>query len=371
MLVGGARHLAMVPHGAPERLSWERPIARTLDALSRHRGRRVVVLASGDPLWFGIGRLILRRLPAEEVEIIPNLSAFQWACCRLGWALEEVAAVSLHGRPIERLRRHLAPGVRLLLLTGSGEDPPRIAALLQEEGLGRADMWVMERLGGAERIWHGRVREAPGRRFDELNLVALALPRDVELPRAALVPGREEELFLHDGLITKAEVRAATLARLRPQPGQLLWDVGAGSGAVAIEWLRAGSDMRATAVEQRAERVARIRENARAFGVPELVVIHGRAPEALREQTAPDAVFIGGGLEDPELVACCYERLRPCGRLVANAVTPAGEESLLYAWRRFGGSLYRLQVSRAEPAGGTVLWRAQAPVTQLLLVKPA
>ncbi len=371
VLVGGRRHLALVPPGDAERITWGSPIAATVARLGSFRGRPTVVLASGDPLWFGIGRLILRHVPLEEVVFLPHPSAFQLACARLGWALEEVVTASLHGRPLTGIRRHLAPGARLLLLTGGGDAPAAIARLLEEEGLGGARMTVLFHLGGSrEGRWSGAVLEARGRSFAKLNLVALEIPGESALPRAALTPGRGEALFAHDGNITKAEVRAITLAALAPQPGELLWDVGAGSGSVAVEWLRAGPGMRAAAIERRPERAARIRENAARFGVPELEVIEGEAPAALPGGAAPDAIFLGGGLAAPGLLDACFVRLRRGGRLVANAVTPRGEAALLRFHEAHGGELVRIQIARSGSRAEGRPWQASAPVTQLRVVRP-
>ena len=361
LLAGGARHLALLPEDGRPRLRWRSPLADSLDELLAWRGRPVAVLATGDPLWHGIGSLLLRRLPPDELRVLPHVSSLQLACARLGWALEGVTTLSLHGRPLDRLRRQLLPG-RLLLLTADGAAPAAIGAILVEAGFGASTAWVLEELAGpAERVHRLPAADLIGRRFADLNLVALEL-RGRGLP---LGPGLPDMAFAHDGQLTKAEIRAVTLMALAPLPGGLLWDVGAGSGSVAIEWLRAGPGMRAVAIERDPARAARIAHNARGLGVPELLVRQGEAPAALDGLEPPAAIFVGGGAAAPGLLDACWAKLRPDGRLVANCVTVAGEAALLAFHARHGGRLLRLALSRAEPIGGRLAWRPAMPVTQL------
>lgn len=364
LLVGGPRHLELVGPTAAERLPWRSPLADTLEGILAWRGRRVTVLATGDPLWFGVGRLLLRHLPAGEVLVLPHLSAFQLACARLGWALEEVRTLSLHGRPLARLRRHLQPGRRLLALTEDGAAPAKIAALLAEAGLGACRCWVLESLGGpAERIVPGTAEGLRDGRFADLNVMAIELPQAA--PCLSLVPGLPDDAYRHDGQLTKAEFRALTLAALAPREGELLWDIGAGAGSVAIEWLRAGERLRAVAIESEPARVARIEANAQSLGVPELRLVQDTAPGCLDGLETPDAIFVGGGVGTPGLLMSCWARLPRGGRLVANAVTLAGEAALLAFRAEAGGRLVRMALSRAEPAGDQLVWRPAMPVTQL------
>lgn len=364
LLAGGARHLAMLPEDGRPRLAWGSPLTASLEALLAQRGRKVAVLATGDPLWHGIGRLVLRHVPVSEVAVVPHVSAFQLACSRLGWALEDVSTLSLHGRPLDRLRRHLQPGRRLLLLTSGGEAPAGIGALLVEAGFGASRAVVLEDLEGpGERKVETTASALHGQRFAELNVVALELDRSASgLPT---IPGLPDDAFEHDGQLTKAPVRAATLAALAPLAGERLWDVGAGSGSVAIEWLRAGPAMQAVAIERDPARAERIGRNARRLGVPELAVVVGEAPAALANLPEPDAVFVGGGVANAGLLAACWAKLRPGGRLVANAVTLPGEAALIAFQGEHGGSLSRIALSRAEPVGGQLAWRPALPVTQL------
>jgi precorrin-6Y C5,15-methyltransferase (decarboxylating) len=371
LLVGGARHLAMVPNGEAERLVWVQPLEATLPALAARRGRRVVVLASGDPLCHGVGALLARTFGAEALRVLPAPSAFSLACARLAWPLEEVTALSLHGRPLARLRRHLLPGARLVLLSRDGTTPAAVAALAATAGYGPSRMWVFEHLDGpAERRLEGIAESWPEAALADLNTIALDCRAAPDARPQPLVPGLPDELFEQDGMLTKREVRAATLARLAPLPGQMLWDVGAGSGAIAIEWLRSAGCAEAIAVEREARRAARIRRNADALGAPELAIVAGEAPGCLAGLPPPDAVFIGGGLSDPELLPACWQALRPGGRLVANVVTLEGERMILDWQARHGGELVRLAIARLEPVGPYHGWRALMPVTQLAQVKP-
>ncbi len=372
VLVGGARHLEMIPAGAAERLPWRQPFADSIAAIAARRGRRVVVLASGDPMWFGAGAVLARHFPREEMSVLPHPGAFSLAAARLGWGIAECVAISLHGRPLDTLRLHLAEKRRLLILSEDGGTPAAMARLLTEAGWGPSRLTVLEHLGGTgEAVRAATASEWGQRAVADLNTIALecrAAPGTRGLSRLAGLP---DDAFEHDGQLTKREIRAATLAALSPLPGETLWDVGAGSGSIAIEWLRAGEQMAAIAIERDPARAARIARNAAALGVPGLRIVHGAAPAALDGLPPPDAVFAGGGIDDPDLLPALWRVLRPDGRLVANAVSTEGEQALL-DWRgRHGGDLTRLAVSRAEPLGRHHAWRPLLPVTQLVAVKPA
>lgn len=370
-LVGGARHLAMVPPDGRERLSWPSPPRLLLDRLEARRGRRVCVLATGDPMCFGVGNMLVRRFRREEMSILPAPSAFALACARLGWPEHEAELLTLHGRPLSLLEGALRPGGRLVLLSADADTPGAVARLLAERGYGDSRMWVLERMGGpAERVLEGRAGAWPHPPGADLNTIALDLAAG---PGAALrprIPGLPDEAFANDGQLTKREVRAATLAALAPAPRALLWDIGAGSGSVAIEWLRAERTARAVALEPRADRRATIAANAAALGVPRLEVREGRAPAALAGLEAPDAVFVGGGASAPGVLDACWDALRPGGRLVANVVTVEGEAAVLEHRARLGGDLARISVARAAPVGPFTGWRALMPVTQWSVAKP-
>ena len=369
-LVGGERHLALAPSGTAERIVWAKPLSDTLRIIAERRGRRVTVLASGDPLWYGVGVLLARHFPRDEMTVLPQPSAFSLAVARLGWALADCACLSLHSRPLDSLRLHLAPGRRLLLLSEDGATPRRVARLLAETGWGRSRLTVFEHLGGDREASQGDLAEAWGERLTtDLNTIALECETGPDARPLSRLAGLPDDAFEHDGQLTKREVRAATLASLAPLPGELLWDIGAGCGSIGIEWLRATENCTAVAVERDPARAAVIARNAAALGVPGLEIILGKAPETLPEQSPPDAIFVGGGIGDPGLLPALWARLRPDGRLVANAVSIEGERTLLDWQARHGGSLSRIAVSRTEPLGRHQAWRPMLPVIQLAVTK--
>jgi precorrin-6B C5,15-methyltransferase / cobalt-precorrin-6B C5,C15-methyltransferase len=372
VLVGGMRHLAMVPlRAAVERVAWARPLGMTIDAIASMRGRRVVVLASGDPLWYGVGAVLARRFAREEMTILPQPGAFSLAAARLGWPLADCTTLSLHGRPLDTLRLHLAPGRRVLALSEDAATPAKVAALLTGLGWGPSRLTVLSRLGGMQEA----VVSAAAQCWDErlvadLNTIALECwpgPGARALSRLAGLP---DDAYRHDGQLTKREVRAATLAALAPLAGETLWDIGAGCGSIAIEWLRAIDCGAAVAVERQPGRAAAIAHNAAALGVPALRIVRGEAPAALADLPPPNAVFIGGGIDASGLLPAVWAALIPGGRLVANVVTVTGEARLFDWHAHHGGSLTRIAISRAEPAGAHHLWRSLATVTQYAAVKP-
>jgi precorrin-6Y C5,15-methyltransferase (decarboxylating) len=368
LLVGGTRHLALIPLGTGERTPWKSPLADTLPEIARWRDRRVVVLASGDPLCYGVAALLARNFAPEEMIVLPAPSAFSLAAARLKWPLEECVTLSLHGRPLERLHLHLAPGARILALTEDGAAPAKIATLLNASGWGRSTIAVLEHLGGTRErrviapaeTWHEK-------RCSDLNVVALLCEAGPDARPLSRRAGLSDDAFRHDGQITKRAVRAATLAALAPLPGENLWDIGAGSGSIAIEWLRAGKRMGAIAIERDAARAAIIAENAANLGVPELTIVQGSAPDVLGALAVPDAIFIGGGVSDAAIWDAAWPALRPGGRLVANAVTVAGEAELLRRHAALGGELQRIAIAHAEGEG---FWRPAMTVTQLAIQKP-
>ena len=372
VLVGGARHLGMVPNRGAERIPWERPLSLTIDTIAARRGTRVAVLASGDPMWYGIGVILSRRFPREEMTIVPQSSAFSLAAARLGWPLADCAAITLHGRLLDSLRLHLAPRQRLLILSENGGTPGAVAQLLTELGWGPSRLTVLAHLGGSrETTVAGEAHSWGDRPVPDLNTIAIAcIPGPGARPLSQRA-GLPDEVFEHDGQLTKREVRAATLAALAPLPGETLWDVGAGCGSVAVEWLRAGGGVGAIAIERDPARAAVIARNATALGVPELRVVVGAAPEALESLAQPHAIFIGGGIGQAGLLPKSWASLAPGGRLVANVVTAEGEVRLVDWHAQHGGALTRIAVSRAEPVGAHHLWRSLAPVTQFAAVKPA
>ena len=370
-VVGGKRHLALAGPIGAETFVWPSPIENALDVIEAHRGRPVCVLATGDPFFFGVGAMLMRRFAADEIVCVPQPSAFALAAARLGWSEQDCAMLSLHGRPLEAIVPQLQPGARILALSWDDATPAKLAALVAARGMGRSKITVCEAMGGpAERV---RTTEARSYALDNvavLNTIALEVVVDHGarvLPRAAGLP---DDWFEHDGQITKREVRAMTLAQLAPCRGELLWDVGSGSGSVAIEWMLADPANHAIAVEARHDRAARVARNALTFGVPHLSVVTGEAPQAFADLPAPDAVFIGGGAGEPEMIERAIDALAPGGRLVVNAVTLETQAALV-DWRvRHGGELTQIAIAHAEPLGRFSGWRAAMPVVQWRFVKP-
>jgi precorrin-6B C5,15-methyltransferase / cobalt-precorrin-6B C5,C15-methyltransferase len=378
IVFGGKRHLALAApliRGAAR--PWPSPFDHVVAEVLAQRGRQVCVLASGDPFMHGVGAVLARHVDVLEMLVMPAPSAFSLAAARLGWALQETTLVSLHARALDLVRPHLQPGARVIALTSDGAAPAALARLLDHIGFGGSRFVVLEALGGPRE----RIRETTAAAFDlrdvdALNTVAIdvvAAPGARVIPRAAGLP---DGLFEHDGQITKREIRAVTLSALAPRRGELLWDIGAGAGSVAVEWMLADPTLRAVAIEARADRAARIRRNAAAFGVPALDVVEGEAPAALANLSRPDAIFIGGGAGDAGVLDAAVTALRSGGRLVVNAVTLATEGVLLARHAALGGELTRIAVSRAGPVGRDALsqsplaWRPAMPVIQWTWVKP-
>lgn len=367
VVAGAPRHLALLHQPAVETLEWPVPFTDGIARLLALRGRRVTMLASGDPFWFGAGATLARHLEPGEWRALPGPATFSLAAARLGWPLESTPCLGLHAAPLARLRPHLAPGVRALVLLRDGAAAADLAAWLSDTGFGASTLTVLEALGGPrERM---RTTTAAAFAFDDVaHPVAVGLAVAGAGPVVTLAAGRADALFENDGQITKRPVRALTLSALAPRPGERLWDIGAGSGSIAIEWLLAHPSTQATAIEADAARAARIRANADRLGADRLHLVHGRVPEALAGLPDPDAVFIGGGLSDT-LLSALWDRLAPGCRVVANAVT-LESEALLTAWQdRAGGSLLRIELSEAAPLGSRRGWKAAYPVVQWSAVR--
>jgi precorrin-6B C5,15-methyltransferase / cobalt-precorrin-6B C5,C15-methyltransferase len=373
VVLGSRRQLDLLPpEVAAERVPWPSPMAPAVEPLVRaHAGRRTAALASGDPSFHGLGTTLVRLLGAERVRVLPHPSAASLACARLGWPLDATEVVSTVGKPVELLHRAVQPGRRLLVLSAGAETPAAVAALLTGRGYGDSRLTVLANLGAAdEHVTAATAAQWPSGAAAPLNVVAVECVADPGTPLRAAVPGLPDDAFEHDGQLTKREVRAVTLARLAPVPGRLLWDVGAGSGSVAIEWARTHPSCCAAAVEADATRAARIARNAAALGVPGVDVVHGAAPEALDGLDPPDAVFVGGGTTAPGLLEACWSALSTGGRLVVNAVTVESEAVVLRWHEKIGGDLTRIAVDRAAPVGGFTGWRPLMPVTQWVAIKP-
>jgi precorrin-6Y C5,15-methyltransferase (decarboxylating) len=368
MLLGSPRHLDLIPQlPDQQRLPWPTPLRRgLLSLLNQVAERRVVALASGDPLVAGIGSTLVDMLGVDAVRIHPAVSSVALARARMGWSEETTQLVRLRGGDLDVVRRYLFPGQRLIILSRDAASPDEVVQLLVDVGYGDSVITVLGDLGSESesRIdvvacdWVG---QAPA-----LNVICVAcagLGRD-----ASLASGLPDEVFDHDGQLTKRDLRAAALARLMPRPGELLWDVGAGAGSVAIEWLRSDSRCRAIAIERNLDRVKRIRGNAEALGVPGLEVLHAEVPTALTSLARPNAVFVGGGAVR-ETLEQSWSALRPGGRLVVHAVTLETEMIIVDCWRRYGGELTRHSVEYLEPIGRYNGWRPARPVVQWSVIK--
>jgi len=370
-VVGGARHLRLVEPLAARTRPWPTPLSDAYAMILERRGRPTCALATGDPFHYGVGSELARLVPAEEIVCYPLPSAFSLAVARLGWSLPDCDCLSVHGRALERVVPYLQPQARILALSWDGATPGRLAALLSARGFGGSTVTVLEAMGGPrERVRRRRAADFDLADIDPLNTVAVEIAAARAAQVVTLAPGLDDSWFENDGQLTKAEIRAVTLAALAPRAGQLLWDVGAASGSVGIEWCLRHRRNRCVAVEQHFERAARIRRNALALGVDGLQVIVGRAPETLGALPAPDAVFIGGGASNPAVLDTAWAALKPCGHLVVNAVTLETEVLLADLFARYGGSLRRIAIARAEPLGRLHGWRAALPVTQWAATKP-
>jgi len=372
VIYGGERHLSMLPVClSATREPWPQPF--DIAPVLARRDTPVCVLASGDPMFYGVGATLARHLRADELRVLPAPSSVSLAAARLGWALQDAATVSLVGRPLAALQMHLHDGARVFVLSADGTTPAAVAAWLRERGFGATRMIVMEHLGNAsERLIDARAHEWSVGETAQLNVIALDCRRDEarDTPRLALTPGLPDDAYRHDGQLTKRDVRALTLGRLAPAPGELLWDVGAGCGSIGIEWMRAHASCRAIAIEANSERQRFIEHNRDALGVPGLQLIAGKAPDALEGLPAPDAIFIGGGVTAQGVLDACWSALKPGGRLIANAVTLEGEAALV-AWRaQHGGTLTRIALAEAQALGSFETWRSALPITLLDSTKP-
>ncbi len=372
LVVGGARHLELAAQLIKgERLPWPSPLHNAFPEILARRGRPVVVLASGDPFNFGVGKQIASLVSADELVSVPQPSSFSLASNRLSWALQDAATITLHGRALESLIRYLQPGARILALSWDGSTPAKAAKLLSERGFGYSSLAVLEDLGGPkERITHHRADGFELTGVSPLNVIAIEVAAGPKSRVIGLSPGLDDDFFESDGQLTKREVRAVTLAALAPRQGELLWDIGLGAGSVAIEWLLRHPSLKAIGVEEREDRAARAMRNALALGAPDLQVIIGHAPQALAGLSPPNAAFIGGGFTDEGVFEAAWTALRPGGRIVANAVTLESETRLKEAFERHGGELVRIEIDKAVKIGGFHGWRPAMPVTQWRAVKP-
>ena len=362
-----ARHLALVPAGTAERITWPVPFAKGLPVLQGLKGRRVVVLASGDPFWFGAGSVIAQHFGPGAWRAFPGVSCFALVAAQMGWALDKTLCRGLHAAPMARLRRDLAPGAQIIATLRDGAAVAELAAYLKTQGFGASTLVAFEHLGGpSERATRMTAARMTGT-FDHPVCVAIEVAAEGPGTALCVTSGRADDVFEHDGQITKRPVRAITLSTLAPRPGEHLWDVGGGSGSIALEWLLSHPRMTATTIERRADRAARIRNNAAAFGVEDrLGVVEGAAPDTFTDMPAPDAVFVGGGLVPDVLDAVLATK---AARLVVNAVTLEGEALVARYQAQHGGELMRIALSHAKPLGPKRGWGAAYPVVQWSLIR--
>ncbi|MDR3471456.1 MAG: precorrin-6y C5,15-methyltransferase (decarboxylating) subunit CbiE [Devosia sp.] len=358
-------------HSLPALIPWQSPLSAMLDQVKARRGRPTAIVATGDPMWFGIGATLSKHLDPDEFEVLPAVSALQLAASRLKWPLQHVATISLHGRPVETIHPHILPGNRVIALTTDGGTMTAVAALLVARGFGRSRLTVLDNLGATgERLTVLRAADAEPGIAGDFCVLAVECIADPAASLLPPLPGLPDDAFVSDGQLTKREVRAATAAKLAPFPGALLWDVGAGCGSVGIEWLRAARDARAVAFERDPLRCEMIAANATALGTPSLEIVSGDAPASLTGRPVPDAIFLGGDVGNAALFEACWQALRSGGRLVANAVTLDAEVALYERQERLGGELARLDVGVLDWVGGHRVMRPRLAVTQWLAVKP-
>ena len=369
VIVGGDRHHRLAPNSTAKRIAWPSPFDAMIDEIKSHKDKRIVVLVTGDPLWYSVGARILKAIPKEEVCFHPQLSAFQWASARMGWSLADIETLTIHGRADSQVLPHLAPNVRMLLLTQNADSPLAIARLLTERGFGKSHMTVLAAMGGEREERFDGLTESWLHKVPDFHTLAIECVADEDARWYSRIGGLPDEAFAHDGQMTKRIVRSATLSALAPYPDALLWDVGAGCGSIGIEWMRAARGARAIAIELNEKRIAMIRENAIALGVEKIKIVEGKAPIALDGLEQPDAIFIGGGLTSDQTFDLCWNGLRDGGRLVANAVTIESEAMLLKLHEKHGGELSRIVIQQAEPVGRFKGWKPFMPVTQWVVIK--
>ena len=364
VIYGSRRQLELLDDSVTAvKRAWPSPMLPALRTLLDGAEGDVHVVASGDPLLHGVGTSLIRLYGPDRVAVLPHVSSVTLACSRVGWAVQDTEIISLvTSEPHTAVRR----GGQAVVMSRDNTSPAALARLLTDTGRGDSQITVLEQLGGpAERRRSATAREwvaRPPGDVDDLNVIAVRYLPDER--RFAVLP---DDAFANDGQITKQPMRALTLAALAPRPGELLWDVGAGSGSIAIEWCRSGTGCRAAAFERDEQRRKRITENAVAFGAR--VEVHVDAPEAFDFVAPPAAIFIGGGLTQPGLLEACFDRLPTGGRLVANAVTVESESILAQWYSRHGGELWRFEHQHGEPLGGFTGWRRSMPVTQWSVVK--
>ncbi len=371
VIVGSARLLRMLPECSAERHPWPQPFAAVVKEIATFSGHRTVLLATGDPLNYGVARKVLEFIPFSDVEVIPHVSAFSLAAARVGWSIPDCDTLSLHGRHAANIEAFIQPGARLLVLTSDADTIPEVCRRLVRRGFGASEITVLENMGGpVEKTTRFLACDNLDSSFSDLNTLAIecrASPNAIVYSRLAGLP---DDAFVHDGQLTKRDVRAITLSALAPTPNEILWDVGAGCGSVSIEWMRSTRNCEALAFEREVERLRMIASNADNLGAPRLRIIAGSAPATFADQPPPDAVFIGGGLNTPGVFEEAWAALKPGGRMVVNVVTLEGELHVIDLKERYGGDLVRLAFSHLTPLGQLRALRPSLPVLQWRSQKP-
>jgi precorrin-6B C5,15-methyltransferase / cobalt-precorrin-6B C5,C15-methyltransferase len=367
VIIGSDRLFKLLPNIKAERHEWPQPFSAVIDQIIPFTGRNTVILATGDPMNYGVARKLMEFVPFEDMTVIPHISAFSLAAARMGWSLPDCDTLSLHGRAAANLEAFIQPGAKLIILTADATTIPEIARRLDQRGFGQSHITVLENLGGEkEQVSH----YAPSTDYSALNTVAVHCIASPHAKIHSRIAGLPDEAFVHDGQLTKREVRAATLAALAPAPDQLLWDIGAGCGSIAIEWMRSTRGCEAIAVEHNEDRLRMIATNADQLGTPRLKVIEGNAPEALKELTAPDAVFIGGGVGNAGVFELAWEKMKSGGRMVCNVVTIEGEMHLYDLQEKHGGDLVKIEISNLTKVGPYRAMKPRMSVTQWRVQKP-
>ncbi len=374
LLVGGERHQAMVADNTLKtgagRLTWSCGIASAMEDIATWRGKSVVVLVSGDPLYFGAGTTLARHFDSSEIQVIPYPGAFSLACARMVWSIPDTICMTVHGRAHAGLNLHLRPGANIVALSWNGDSPATLAQILKGRGFGPSRITVFSDMGTShEKCFLGTADDWQHEQVPDLNTVCIKCDAGPEVRWWPRTPGLSEDAFEHDSQITKREVRAATIAALAPAPGDLLWDVGAGCGSVSIEWLRSTDGSNAIAIERNEDRIKFIENNANTLGVPRLDIVSGDAPAALKDLQTPDAVFVGGGVSDKAVLEACWNALSQSGRLVANAVTLEAQHQLITFGATRDASYTRISVARSGAVSNLTAMRPMMDVLQLTVRK--
>ncbi len=369
-IVGSERLLAMLPDLKAQRHLWPQPFSAFYNEIQNFKSRPTVLLATGDPMNFGVARKIFELIPRDEIVVVPHLSAFTLAAAHMGWSIPDCDCFTIHGRPVANVEAFIQPDAKLLILTQDQSSINEVCRRLIARGFAHSSVTVLENLGAKqERVTHFTANDIPNIDWSPLNTLAISCVASPTAKIYSRVAGLADDAFQHDGQLTKREVRAITLAALAPAPDQLLWDVGAGCGSVAIEWMRSTRGCEAIAIEHNPERCAMIAQNADQLGTPRLQCLQGEAPEALTGLKSPHAIFIGGGIGQAGVFETCWQALRQGGRLVANVVTIEGEMHLFDLQEIHGGELLRIDVSRLASVGKFRALKPKMPVTQWHVIK--